>query len=97
VYRSIEASVKIFREEFAMWWLYHILVARGYFKNRQSPAGERSPMFSPPFGIARAAKQRDVARIWFEHIGAVCPISKPPPVSRPILVRDGTPQSTPQI
>ena len=80
-----------------MWRQGHVEVSCGHFKNRQPAAGERSPMCSLPFGISRAAEHRDVTRIGLGHIAAVCPSTKPIVVMRSMLVRDGAPQSNPQI
>ena len=79
-----------------MWRQDHVVVSCGHFKNSQPAAGERSPMCSLSFGIARTAKHRDVARIGLGHIGAACPNTKPFVVIGSVLVRDGTSQSEPQ-
>ena len=60
---GIEAGIKMFREEFAIWRQDHVVVSCGHFKNRQPAAGERCPTCSLPLGIARTAEHRDVAGI----------------------------------
>ena len=53
---GIEAGIKMFREEFAIWPRDHVVVVRGDFKNCQAAAGERCPTCFLPLGIARTAE-----------------------------------------
>ena len=93
---GIEAGIKIFRQEFAMWWQAHVVMCGGDFENQQPAAGDPPPVCSLPFGIAGAAKDRKVARIGLAHVSATSPKPNPVVVSVPVLIRDGTPQSKPQ-
>jgi hypothetical protein len=73
-----------------------MLMLSRHFKNRQSAAGERSPIRSVPFQIFRAAEHRDVtAGIGLVDIVATCPRTKPNVVTASVFVRDGTPMSNP--
>ena len=83
----------MFREEFATWRQNHVIVSCGYFKNRKPAEGERFPMCSLSFGIARAAEHRDVTRIGLGHDIDDLPEHKPIVVSGSVLVSDRKPQS----
>src|ERR1035437_8030571 len=97
LHTGIEAGIKMFRKEFAMWREHHVAVSCRHFKNRQPAAGERSPMCSLPFGIACATEYRDVTRIGLGHVVAACPNTKSIVVSGSVFVRDGTPLANPLI
>src|SRR5690349_3422279 len=94
---GIKAGIKMPRKEVATWRQNHVVVCCGHFKNRQPAAGERLPRRSLALRIARAAEHRDVTDIRLVHIGAACPKTKPVVVSSPIFIRNGSPQSKPQI
>jgi hypothetical protein len=68
---AIEASIKIFREEFAMRRFDHFHVSCGHLKNRQPAAGERPPLRALPFGISRAAEHCNMSGIGLGHIAEV--------------------------
>ena len=97
LHSGIEAGIKMFCKDFAVWRKNHVHVACRHLKNRQATESNRSPMCSLAFGVSCAGEHRNMTRIGPGNIASVCPRRKPIVIRGTLWIRNGTPQTKPEI